>query len=203
MKMEAFIRAATEFVFQQDEPQPADVILVPGSVCAELGEAAAALYHRGYAPWVLPSGRYSITAGRLAAIPEKVRKRYPGQADTEWAFLRHVLTANGVPDTAILREDQATYTWENAQFSRQVTDQAGIAVRRALICCKPVHARRALLYYQAAYPDTELLAVPVSIPGRNRDDWWRTPEGRAAVLGEIRRLGSQINEVLEDAMGDE
>ena len=32
--------------------------------------------------------------------------------------------------------NQATFTWENAKFSRKVTDQAGINIRKAIICCK-------------------------------------------------------------------
>ena len=203
MKMEQFIRAATEFIFRQDEPCEADAILIPGSVCAALGEKAAELWHAGYAPLVVPSGRYSLTLGRMKEIPPEELSRYPGSYDTEWAYLRAVLRARGVPDGAILREDRATYTWENAQFTRRVLDGAGVRVRCALLCCKPSHARRALMYYEAAFPEAELRAIPVPYPGLSREDWWRTPEGRAAVLGEIRRLGSQINEVLEEAMRDD
>ena len=193
-----FIEAVTDFVFAQAEPIPADIVFIPGSVCVELAEKAAALYHGGYATWVLPSGRYSITRGALAPIPEAVRRRYPGEAETECALLCRVLRANGVPEAAILREDRATYTWENARLSRQVTEAAGLKVRRALLCCRPSHARRALLYYQAAYPEAELVPIPVSLPGENREDWWQTPAGRSRVLGELTRLGGQIQDVFEE-----
>ena len=37
-----------------------------------------------------------------------------------------------VPQSAILREDQATYTYENAIYSRKVTDSLGMEIQRAI-----------------------------------------------------------------------
>lgn len=96
-----------------------------------------------------------------------------------------------------MREDQARYTWDNALRSRAVTDAMGLTVRQALLCVKPSHARRAQLYYQAAYPEARILVCPADMPGQNRDDWYRSAAGRARVLGEVRRLGGQISEVFE------
>ena len=110
--------------------------------------------------------------------------------------------ASGVPEKAILQEDQATYTWENAQFSRRVTDGLGLTIRTAILCCKPCHARRALLYYQAAYPETRFLVCPSDMPGFMPDDWFRTNEGRARILGEVQRLGGQISEVFAAMLDD-
>ena len=123
------------------------------------------------------------------------REKYAEDYETEWAYLRAVLEDAGVPDEAILREDQATYTWENAQLSRRVTDAMGLTVQRAILCCRSYHARRALLYYQAAFPEAEIRVCPASVPGFNRGDWYLTAEGRAMILGEVRRLGDQVNEV--------
>ena len=105
---------------------------------------------------------------------------------------RQVLLEDGVPDSAILREDQATFTWDNARKSRQVTDAAGLDIRRAILCCKGCHARRALLYYQAAFPGTRFLVCPARCPGLNPEDWFLTPLGRETVLGEVQRLGGQM-----------
>lgn len=190
-----FIQAVTTFVFAEDEPLPADVIFVPGAARPEHALRAAELYHAGYAPYILPSGRYSKLVGRFAGVKEAFRDAYPQPYETEWDFLRDVLIRQGVPDAAILREDQATYTWENATCSRLATDAMGLQVHTALLCCKPFHARRALLYYQAAYPEAKILACPCRMPGYDRDDWYRTEKGRQMVLGEVSRLGGQIGEV--------
>lgn len=194
---EGFIRAVTEFIFVQDAPEKADVILIPGSRKTEHAIRAAELYRAGYAPYVLPSGRYSTVKGCFGEIPERYRAEYPGRYETEWDFLRAVLMKHGVPEKAILREDQATYTWENALRSREVLASAGLKAETAILCCHAFHARRALLYYQAAMPDTRFIVCPTATPGYTREDWHLTPKGRDRVLGEVARLGSQVREVFD------
>lgn len=192
---ERFIRAVTAFVFVEDAPEKADVIFVPGSRKIENAIRAAELYRAGYAPLVLPSGRYATTYGCFRGVPEKYRADYPDEYETEWAFLRAVLMKHGVPEEAILREDRATYTWENAQYSRDVLAAHGIEPRTAILCCHAFHARRALMYYQAAMPHTRFVVCPQATPGYGRDDWFLSEKGRARVMGEVQRLGSQVNEV--------
>lgn len=195
MGAEGFVRAVSDFVFVEDAPAASDVILIPGNSSPVHALRAAELYHQGMARYLLPSGRYTKVVGHFAGVDPAWREKYPGNYETEWAYLRAVLADAGVPDAAILREDQATYTWENAQLSRKVTDAMGLTVRRAILCCRSYHARRALLYYQAAFPETEIRVCAASVPGFNREDWYLTAEGRAMILGEVRRLGDQVKEV--------
>lgn len=194
---EDFIRAVTEFIFVEDAPERADVILIPGSRKTEHAIRAAELYCAGYAPYVLPSGRYSTVNGCFGEIPERYRAEYPERYETECDFLRAVLMKNGVPEAAILREDQATYTWENALRSREVLASAGVKADTAILCCHAFHARRALLYYQAAMPQTRFIVCPTATPGYTREDWYLTPKGRDRVLGEVARLGSQVRDVFD------
>lgn len=192
---ERYIRAVTEFIFVEDQPEKADVIFVPGSRKIEHAVRAAELYRAGYAPYVLPSGRYATTYGCFRGVPERYRADYPDEYETEWAFLRAVLMKHGVPESAILREDQATYTWENATLSREVLAKAGITPKTAILSCHAFHARRALMYYQAAMPETRFVVCPTATPGYTREDWFLTEKGRSRVLGEVQRLGSQVTEV--------
>lgn len=192
---ERFIRAVTDFIFVEDPPEKADVIFVPGSRKIENAVRAAELYRAGYAPYVLPSGRYTISRGYFLPLAEPIRSEYPGEYETEWEFFRAVLMKHGVPEDAILREDQATYTWENAQLSRDALARADIPVKTAILCCHAFHARRALLYYQAAMPETRFIVCPASMPGYGRDEWYKSEKGRNRILGELQRLGGQISEV--------
>lgn len=198
---ETFVRAVTDFIFVEDAPQKSDVIFIPGASHPEHALRAAELYHQGMADYVLPSGRYSTLLGHFKGVPEAFRQDYPDDYETEWAYLRTVLMKAGVPDSAILREDQATYTWENAQFSRRVCDSLGIQVQQAILCCRAFHARRALMYYHAAFPDTNILVCPASVPGESRDDWFTNAKGRRRVMGEVNRLGGQVSEVFEMMVG--
>ncbi len=192
---ERFIRAVTDFIFVEDPPEQADVILIPGGRRIEHAVRAAELYRQGYAPYVLPAGGYGIALGKFIGVPEEYRADYTDEYETEWAFLKAVLVKHGVPEEAILREDKSTYTWENAQFSRRVLEAQGIPAQRAILACKAFHARRALLYYQAAMPETRFIVCPQAVPGLAREDWFRSPYGRERVLGEVQRLGGQIGEV--------
>ena len=90
----------TAFIFLHDAPQKADILFIPGNGHAEPSEYAAQLYHSGYAPLILPSGRFSVTTGEFDGQKSGAR-RYEGRFETEWAFMRAVLLANGVPDHAI------------------------------------------------------------------------------------------------------
>lgn len=196
-----FIAAVSDFVFTEDVPQKSDVIFIPGSSHPEHALRAAELYRQGMADYLLPSGRYSVTLGHFKGIPEEYRQVYTGDYPTEWAFLRDVLRKAGVPDNAILREESATFTWENAQLSRQVTDSLGLCIRRAIVCCRGFHARRALLYYQAAFPEADIRVCPVNTPGEGREDWFTNEKGRRRVMGEVTRLGSQVEAVFEMLLG--
>ena len=109
--------------------QKADIILIPGNAYPQNAERAAALYRQGYAPYILPSGKYSTLVGHFAGVCEKA-DRYNKEYKTEWEFLKDVLVQNGVDESAILKEDQATFTWENAKNSRIVTDQNKLVITK-------------------------------------------------------------------------
>lgn len=194
-----WIRDITDFIFLEDVPLHADVIFVPGNGHAAPSELAARLYRDGFAPYVLPSGRYAIGSSGFAGQKSGDRQ-YEGCFETEWQFMRHILMENGVPESAILREDEATYTYQNAIFSRKRTDAENIAVSRGIICCMPMHARRSRMYYETLYPDAQLLVCPAQGTPITRDTWMHTEEGIDAVLGELSRCGGQFHDILKEIM---
>lgn len=197
MNYTEFLNHAEEFIFAENQPEKADIIFVPGNGFPEMAEKAARLYKEGYAPYVLPSGRYSITMGRFVGVQSK-KDVYNEDYETECEFLKSVLMKNGVPKSAILLEDQATFTYENAIFSKQVTDLHKIKVNKAILCCKTYHARRSLMYYQLLYPDAEILVCPACPDGITRENWRDTEAGVEAVTGEIDRIIKQFCLMLGD-----
>ena len=72
-----FFDPITDFIFIENEPEPADVIFIPGGPCGEIALHAAELFHQGYAPLLIPSGCHSILdpVYRGARSPEKYRGR--------------------------------------------------------------------------------------------------------------------------------
>ena len=175
-----FLENAEEFIFAENMPEKSDIIFVPGNGYPQMAEQAATLYKAGMADWILPSGRYSVVSGKFSGVLEKA-DIYNKEYKTEWEFLRDVLVKNEVPEGKILREDHATFTYENAIYSRQVTD----------------HARRCLMYYQLLYPETEFYVVPVNADGITRENWRENEEGINAVTGELSRIVKQFSLMLE------
>jgi uncharacterized SAM-binding protein YcdF (DUF218 family) len=191
----------TRFIFVEDEPREADIIFIPGGSFPELPEKAAELYRAGYAPLLLPSGGFSIKTGSFPGSKSRA-DIYNGDYQTECDFYTDVLIKNGVPASAIIREDKSTYTKQNALFSRNVADENRLTVKRAIICCKNFHARRCLMYYQFAFPNTELLVVPAEVRGINRHNWFLSEYAFEQVMGELARCGNQLNEELRDYIRD-
>ena len=186
--MRKFLEEMTNFIFLQDEPQKADVIFLPGSEEGVLAKTAAKLYLEGYAPLIIPSGKYAKWTGHSMV----------DQFETESDHFAHLLMEEGVPEEAILKEREATYTYQNAINTRKLLDERGIVVKRALLCCQAYHARRSKLYYQVLFPDTEILVIPTITKGITRDNWFKSREKSEIVLGEIERCGSQFHEIVAE-----
>lgn len=214
----------TDFIFVEHQPEKADIIFVPGGNYPDSARYATQLYKEGWAPYVMPSGKYSIVTGKFvlevqtqdAVQPEESPEHQSmnfqgGKAErsdtfdnvheTEWDYLRGILLKNGVPSEVILKEDEATYTYENAIYSRKKLDEMGIIVKKAILCCQAFHARRCLLYYQEQFPDTEFIVCPVVTKGISRENWYQTEYGIQTVLGEIERCGAQFHEIMRKNAG--
>lgn len=194
-----YIDDITNFIFLEDKPEKSDIIFVPGNGFPASAERAAMLWKEGFAPLVLPSGKHSITDPDFKG-PADTRGRYTMHYETEWEFLHDVLIQNGVNAQSILKENQATFTYENAIFSRRSTDAAGITVKTAIVCCQPYHARRCFMYYETCFPETKLLLCPAEPTCVNitRNNWFQTDPGIDMVLGELNRCGTQFGYMLKE-----
>lgn len=181
-----FIKNYTDFIFVEDKPEQADIIFIPGSQEGALAKKAAELWKQQYAPIILPSGKYGKLVGHFDG---------PQGYETEWEYLQTVLKEEGVPEQAIWKEDQATFTYENARYSRQVTDAAGLHVRTALVCCQAYHARRAKLYYEVCFPEAKICMIPVITKGIGRETWYQEERSVELVLKEVEHCGSQFHEI--------
>lgn len=190
-----FIKEISSFIFIEDKPEKADIIFVPGGTWPEPAEKAAQLYLDNYAPYILPSGKYSMSKSCFSG-PTTKKDKYSGQYNTEWEFMRDVILSYGVKKEDILKEDNATWTKENAFKSREVTDNLSLDIKKAIICCKSFHAKRCLMFYSWAYPKTELLVCPVDVEGINKGSWFKTENGIENVMGELSRCGGQFKKAV-------
>ncbi|OOM82560.1 hypothetical protein CLPUN_00720 [Clostridium puniceum] len=190
-----FIREITSFIFVDDKLEKADIIFVPGGSWPEPAERAAKLWLDEYAPYILPSGKYSMNKGYFPGSMTKADK-YNKNYETEWEFMKDIALSYGVDESAIIKEDKAEWTKQNAFNSRAVTNEKNLDIKKAIICCKSFHAKRCLMFYSFAYPKTKFSVCPVDIDGINKDNWYETKEGIDKVMGELSRLGGQLKDAI-------
>ncbi|WP_054958522.1 YdcF family protein [Paenibacillus dakarensis] len=170
-----------EFMFFETDLQHSDVILIPGASHPQLMERAAILYHQGFAPFILPSG------GPTQHVEE-----------TEWKFLKDIGVSLGIPPEVILKEDQATNTFENARLSLDILQQKGLSPKRVILVCKNYHARRALLTYRFIFPPETIFYVSPVIDktGVNKENWFHDENKINYVMNELEKVGKYFRKAI-------
>jgi uncharacterized SAM-binding protein YcdF (DUF218 family) len=170
------ITAISEFVFVEHQLAPSDVILVPGGSSVELIEKACSLFHQGFAPYILPSGGPN--------------PRIDG-FDTEWDWFYSIAIKNDIPASAILKENRARSTFENARFSAAVVHEKSLRIESAILVTKAFHTRRALLTYQTEFStEIEYRVCPIVDRRRiSKDNWFQDQQKIDKVFNEIEKIG--------------
>ncbi|MFI6401407.1 YdcF family protein [Streptomyces sp. NPDC050548] len=143
-------RALWDFHQMGHELRPCSAAIALGSLDLGVAGAAADLYHAGMFPVVAFTGD----------ISGATRERFPrGEAVH---YREHALSL-GVPDEAILLEPKATNTGQNIGFSREVLENAGIAVTTVLLISMPYMQRRAYATCRKLWPEVEPVCVSQSL----------------------------------------
>ena len=183
------IRDITDFIFINDTPKKSDLIIVLGGSSHKPSETAALLYHAGLAPQILATGRYSLALGRFAHEKVKVDK-YKGNFETESDFIENILRMQDVPAEAIIKESNSMHTMENAEFSAALLKELNLPVKRAILCCKAYHARRALMHFSCHFPGVQFYVVPSGNDGLTAHNWYQTEKGYHQILSEVKKCGT-------------
>lgn len=165
----------SDFIFMEDPLEKASVILIPGGSHIQLVEKAADLYKLGYAPYILPSGSSN----------EKLKEHA-----SEYDFIYNELVKRGVNPSAILKEDKAKHTFENASFSYQVLKNHGISTNKVILVCKSFHARRAYMSYKVSFPSNCQIIVAPVIDNKNirKDNWFLEADKIKRVMSEVKKI---------------
>lgn len=168
------LREVTEFLFVEDQPESADLILVFGSHTPSRAQRAAELYHAGFAPRILVTGGNASTS-----------------TVSEADFLKQHLLDLGVPADAILTETRSVNTRENVLLSVPIlgTDLGWDQVRSIIVVSAPHHMHRARQVLARHIPaSTRILCCPDQGAGVTRGDWWTSEEGRHLVFRELEKV---------------
>jgi uncharacterized SAM-binding protein YcdF (DUF218 family) len=135
-----------DYLKMHQEPRPCSVAIALGSHDLGVADAAADLYHRGFAPLIVMTGANSPTTE--AHMPRGEAVRYRERA-----------LELGVPDSAILLEPRARNTGENITLSRELLEGAGVEATSALLVSRPYEERRAYATARKLWPCVEFVCA--------------------------------------------
>ena len=160
------------------------VVLLGGrfAFLSERVEAAARLYHAGRVRYVVPSGG--------------VAWDYEGGKMTEAEYMKKLLLERGVPEEAIVLENEATTTKENMIYATlQMNRLLGLAaLHKAYVATSQSHMRRGLRFAEVLLPSTVEVAPCAAIGGLDATDcWYKTDVGRARAERELYLLKDQVD----------
>lgn len=144
-------RTIWDFHQMGHELRPCSAAITLGSLDLGVATATAELYHVGMFPTVVFTGDTS----------NATKARFPRGEATH--YREHALSL-GVPDEAILLEPKATNTGQNIGFSREVLENAGVAVATLLLISMPYMQRRAYATCRKLWPEVEPICVSQPSP---------------------------------------
>lgn len=168
----AMLLSVGTFLRAGDAARRADVIVaLSGDTKGARAAAAASLYHAGLAPAIIFSG--------ASEDPNSVSSA---------ALMARAAMALGVPPDAILLEESARTTEDNAQFVREL--MRAMNFRSALLVTSGYHQRRAAVTFARAFAGTgtRFANVPADDPDWDPVLWWLHPDQRDLTLREIGKL---------------
>ncbi len=173
------LRVAGNYWIKSDAPANADaiVILSDDNFNADRATRAADLYHDGWAPRVVGSGR------RL--------RPYISIAD----LMQHDLESRGVPKQAVIPfAHDATNTLEELRGIRAFVQQHGW--KRIMIVTSNYHTRRTRYLCEHVFPaDVHVLVVAAPDHDYDPDSWWKTRKGLKIYFHEFVGMFVAIWEV--------
>jgi uncharacterized SAM-binding protein YcdF (DUF218 family) len=159
------------FLIASDPLEKADVIVVlAGDANGERVEEGVKLYKEGWASKILLSG------GPLAWHLTYAKN------------MRQEAHALGVPDAAVLLQDQSRSTYEDAQYSLAILKKLNL--KRIILVTSPNHMRRARAVFRkmARKYDMKIMAHPVQKSIFNPKHFWSRHEDTQAVVSEYTAL---------------
>ena len=138
--------------------------------------AAAELYRAGRVPYIIPSGG--------------VKWDIDGEMISESHFMKRILMENGVPEEAIILENQATTTVENMIFGT-LQIYCKLKFKNAphvTIVTSEAHMKRSMALAKAIMPRALTLSAYPAFHNAPTDEWFESEANLKALDTEVRLL---------------
>lgn len=147
------------FLIVNEAPQKADVIIVLNG-SSDRVPYAAMLYKSGYGEKVLLSGDNRYMTQQALSL--------------------------GIPQSALLLEDQSQTTFENAQYSLKIVQDQGYT--SAIVVTDWYHTRRANIIFAHFFKGIHLTICPVPYNPTTTQGWWKGSNSKEFVISEYLKL---------------
>ena len=168
-----------DYLSEEDPPQEADLIFVPGSKTQLRIDKAVELYKRDLAPLILISGGSPYYKDNRSAEAERHK-------DT-------AVTA-GIPAEKILTDSRSVSLPDNVRTSLNLLDREGIAYSRIMLVNSPYVQRRGWAHFMK-YVDEGVELVRVNSetkPAFGRSQWFRSETGIRVIINEFVKIRTGI-----------
>ena len=138
--------------------------------------AAAELYRAGRVPYIIPSGG--------------VKWDIDGEMISESHFMKRILMENGVPEEAIILENQATTTVENMIFGTlQIYRKLKFKnAPHVIIVTSEAHMKRSMALAKAIMPRALTFSAYPAFHNSPTDEWFESEANLKALDTEVRLL---------------
>lgn len=197
MDKDTAVHILWDYLRMDQTPGRADCIVGFGCYNEDVARRAAQLYRQGYAPLVLFTGGLGRNTRTMWTQSEASR------------FAR-IAMETGVPEGAILLEDESKNSGENLIFSRNLLMERGLDHPRVIGVHKPYMERRLFAAFPVYWPEAEVTVTSWQqsyeeyVSGVSR--WGRTEADTISmIVGDFQRvlvypkLGYQIPQNLPEA----
>jgi uncharacterized SAM-binding protein YcdF (DUF218 family) len=105
------------------------------------------------------------------------------------ADMRRRALAEGIPESAVLLDEEGADTYGNAVHTRRLMESHGL--RSAILVTSPYHLQRAVVTFQGVYGGSGIRIVGRAAPDSDwrKRSWWMRPDLRRLTLTELEKLG--------------
>lgn len=161
---------AGRFLVVKDSIHRSDAIIVLSGDKGERIEKAAELYKKGYGKYFIISGGIVYNHITMAQLMKK-----------------HAMEL-GVPQKAIILEDRANSTYENAHFTKAILKQ--LPIHSAIVVTSNFHLKRTRMIFNRQFKDTDLKLYYAGAKDRyfNEAKWWSNNKSIMITITEYIKM---------------
>ncbi|HVY73123.1 MAG TPA: YdcF family protein [Candidatus Paceibacterota bacterium] len=182
MNQEEALQTIWDYMHLHHQLKKADAIFVLGNHDLRVAEYAAKLWLDGWAPYLICAGSGTIHANNPAWSD------FAGKTEAE--LFANVARKAGVPDSAILIENQSQNTGQNYEFTDKLLKDRGVDLQTVIAVQKPYMERRTYAAGKVWWPDKEIIVTspPLTLAEYPNESTNANEHWIHSIVGDLQRI---------------